>query len=399
MKTSVEQPSLRCASLLAGLMLPLLLGTATAAPAAAAQDPVDAPLVRARFGLRQLPLGGRVIMAGSDSARLVLRTVTPRALAEVELLVVEAALKAAADAPALAAVTLSAVRTLRRDGLYETRFGQPLTSTSLQALSAALEAMPEVVQGYPALRRAGGVAYTDQHLVLRAAPGQLEQALDKALPLLDARLVRRARVRDTALVAVGARFAHDAIEAARWLATRGAGLALVSAEPLLYRELRTAATVDDPLYPQQWHLHRPVSGIPGDGQIHVEEAWDITKGDPQVVIAVLDTGIDITHEDLIENIVRGFDASTGDDDPSAECSPLYDGAGETSSCPMDMPYRESHGTAVSEEPARIYVYQANLERQFQHPLDLRDEIRVTLIHEVGHYLGLSEIELAERGWL
>ena len=51
------------------------------------------------------------------------------------------------------------------------------------------------------------------------------------------------------------------------------------------------------------------------------------------------------------------------------------------------------------EPSRIYVFQRNLERQFRHPDDLADEIRVTLIHEVGHYLGLEEGELAERGWL
>ena len=52
-----------------------------------------------------------------------------------------------------------------------------------------------------------------------------------------------------------------------------------------------------------------------------------------------------------------------------------------------------------EEPARIYIFQRNLERQFRHPDDLAAEIRVTLIHEVGHFLGLEEPDLAERGWL
>ena len=54
---------------------------------------------------------------------------------------------------------------------------------------------------------------------------------------------------------------------------------------------------------------------------------------------------------------------------------------------------------AGEEPSRIYVFQRNLERQFGHPAELAAEIRVTLIHEVGHYLGLEEGDLADRGWL
>ncbi len=55
--------------------------------------------------------------------------------------------------------------------------------------------------------------------------------------------------------------------------------------------------------------------------------------------------------------------------------------------------------AAGAEPSRIYLYQRNLERQFGHPDDLAAEIRVTLIHEVGHYLGLEEHDLEKRGWL
>ena len=63
-------------------------------------------------------------------------------------------------------------------------------------------------------------------------------------------------------------------------------------------------------------------------------------------------------------------------------------------------YAESRSpNTASDEPTRIYVYQRNLERQFQYPDHLRAEIRITLIHEVGHYLGLDEADLAHRGWL
>jgi len=63
-------------------------------------------------------------------------------------------------------------------------------------------------------------------------------------------------------------------------------------------------------------------------------------------------------------------------------------------------FADSRSTHVAaDEPTRIYIYQRNLERQFRHPDWLRAEIRITLIHEVGHFLGLNEQDLAQRGWL
>lgn len=63
-------------------------------------------------------------------------------------------------------------------------------------------------------------------------------------------------------------------------------------------------------------------------------------------------------------------------------------------------FAETRGSQVlPDEPTRIYLYRHNLERQYPHPDDLRREIRVTVIHEVGHYLGLEEEDLERRGWL
>ena len=42
---------------------------------------------------------------------------------------------------------------------------------------------------------------------------------------------------------------------------------------------------DDPYYYLQWHLYETYAGI------NIEPAWDITTGDPNVIIAVLDTGV------------------------------------------------------------------------------------------------------------
>jgi predicted Zn-dependent protease with MMP-like domain len=43
------------------------------------------------------------------------------------------------------------------------------------------------------------------------------------------------------------------------------------------------------------------------------------------------------------------------------------------------------------------LYQRNLERFVRSREELVEEIRVTLVHEVGHFLGLDEEELYRRG--
>jgi predicted Zn-dependent protease with MMP-like domain/Flp pilus assembly protein TadD len=49
------------------------------------------------------------------------------------------------------------------------------------------------------------------------------------------------------------------------------------------------------------------------------------------------------------------------------------------------------------ETARIVLFQKNLERFARTRDELLEEIRITVLHEVGHLLGLDEDELAERG--
>jgi predicted Zn-dependent protease with MMP-like domain len=48
-------------------------------------------------------------------------------------------------------------------------------------------------------------------------------------------------------------------------------------------------------------------------------------------------------------------------------------------------------------PSSIVLYQKNLARQARDREELVEEIRVTLLQEVGHFLGFDEDELAERG--
>jgi predicted Zn-dependent protease with MMP-like domain len=49
-------------------------------------------------------------------------------------------------------------------------------------------------------------------------------------------------------------------------------------------------------------------------------------------------------------------------------------------------------------PDRIAIYRRPLEDEFPDPLELEREIRITVLHEIGHYFGLDEDRLAELGY-
>jgi subtilisin family serine protease len=64
---------------------------------------------------------------------------------------------------------------------------------------------------------------------------------------------------------------------------------------------------DDPGFSQQWallNLGVYVDDFPAtpNADIKADQAWDITTGSPDVIVAVTDTGIDLTHPDLVRNI-------------------------------------------------------------------------------------------------
>lgn len=193
-----------------------------------------------------------------------------------------------------------------------------------------------------------GRAFVDDRLAVTAAPGQLDAVLALVADKTGGTVIRRSRLKNTALVQVGEGGGFDAITASALLK----GLpGLVSAEPDLIRELALKATVNDPLFNQQWHLGRPaLDTVPGVGEIFADDAWDSTKGDPDVIVAVFDSGTDWEHPDLVGNVRQDlmFDASAGDADPRPECEASQDGAGESPLCSTQArPFRESHGTSVS----------------------------------------------------
>jgi subtilisin family serine protease len=76
------------------------------------------------------------------------------------------------------------------------------------------------------------------------------------------------------------------------------------AEINFINESRPAFIPNDPRYPDQWHLGGDSSGAIGYNRadISAETAWNTTRGDEDIVVAVIDDAIDMVHEDLVPNL-------------------------------------------------------------------------------------------------
>ena len=65
----------------------------------------------------------------------------------------------------------------------------------------------------------------------------------------------------------------------------------------------TAEAPNDPLFKEQWALNNEgQNGGKANAHIDALKAWKTTQGTDEVVVAVLDTGVDYSHPDLISNI-------------------------------------------------------------------------------------------------
>jgi len=69
---------------------------------------------------------------------------------------------------------------------------------------------------------------------------------------------------------------------------------------------KTFATIPNDLhFNKQWAVKKT----------ELDKAWDLGKGGPEIVVAVLDSGVDLNHPDLKENLIPGYDFINDDPEP------------------------------------------------------------------------------------
>lgn len=83
--------------------------------------------------------------------------------------------------------------------------------------------------------------------------------------------------------------------------------------------------------------------------------------------------------------------------------PAEQGPPESVSEDEDLTMGIFEGTPLTERsafqnepgPARVVLYQKNIEAVCEGDDDIREEVRLTVLHEFGHYFGLEEDDLAD----
>jgi serine protease len=191
--------------------------------------------------------------------------------------------------------------------------------------SAGLETDAEIVPGEVLVRLANvsGSASTRAmrdfargtglRVVQRTGNGWVRlrtEDVDQALTRLDPSSRRHAGADRSAAGAVRER-RQDTLRIVRALRARPE---VAGAEPNYIR--RSFFEPNDPLYSLQWNLDL----------INLPAAWALTRGDAEVIVAVIDTGVLSAHPDLAGQLVPGYDfvsddLNSGDGEPGIDPNP------------------------------------------------------------------------------
>ena len=88
-------------------------------------------------------------------------------------------------------------------------------------------------------------------------------------------------------------------------------------QPDFYGAVNLFGYENNPDFQDQWAIHN-------DLNMNLLPAWATSTGNPHIKVAVLDSGMDLNHPDLIDNLLEGYDAVDDQDYPSSVCCGEYE---------------------------------------------------------------------------
>jgi subtilisin family serine protease len=147
------------------------------------------------------------------------------------------------------------------------------------------------------------------HLVVQLQPGSSEQDLQAVVAKNGGRILQQMAVPGLYLVQLPTPTLNSLPQAITKFSAETGTLQFAEADTVVHAMLAP----NDPSFTQEWGLSNTgQNGGKAHADIDATDAWGITKGSANIVVAVIDTGIDYNHPDLAANIWTNPGGVAGD---------------------------------------------------------------------------------------
>lgn len=220
----------------------------------------------------------------------------------------------------------------------------------------------------------GTVFYLTDKIIVRFDPKATSTQIDKLLEKYGLKVLKDYEGEvNTFLLQVTTSSGENPIKVANRLAEEKI---IMSAEPNMVNRFQPAFIPSDGYFRRQWHLNakkRPQ--LVAEASVSAPAAWDVTRGERSIVVAVVDDGFDLSHPDFRGEgkVVFPKDYVDGDGSPFPESH-----AGDYHGTPYA-------GVAIAESNGRGVVGVAHgcAFMPVRFPLSADDDLLIEIFEEVG----------------
>ncbi len=112
---------------------------------------------------------------------------------------------------------------------------------------------------------------------------------------------------------------------------------------------------------------------------------DVTRDEFELLVS---EGLDSLHDDMLRELDNVIFLVEDRPEDGSDILGVYEG--------FSLAERNTYG--YGEEPDRIILFRENLLAHCESREELIAEIRITLVHEIAHFYGITEERIHELGW-